>query len=159
MNVRCDGLEVVKRVDYLLRTIVRKASRACVRACSPLRSLALPFRPSVAAHLVRPMLALVHAGAAVREASVRSCARLLYLACRRGRATFRYIRCACLSPGWRACVRAALAVLRREMEAGETPSPPGSRRLSSLTHPHIRTHSPMGPYPCTSSTQSYLLLP
>jgi hypothetical protein len=123
MNVRCDALVVVKRVDYLMRTIVRKASRACVRACSTLPSLALACRPSVVAHLVRPMLALVKAGAAVREASVRSCARLPSLACRRGRAACLSLVDACLSPGWRACVRAALAVLRREMVAAGTPSP------------------------------------
>lgn len=99
MNVRCDALGVVNPLDYLMRTIVRDASRACVRACLRLRSLACAYREDVAAHLVRPMLALVKARAAVREASVRSCARLLSLACERGRATFRYIRCACRSPG------------------------------------------------------------
>jgi hypothetical protein len=57
-----------------------------VYACSTLPSLALACRQSVAAHLVRPMLALVNAGATVREASVRSCARLPSLACERGRA-------------------------------------------------------------------------
>lgn len=41
MNVRCDAIEVVKRVDYLMRTIVRKASRARFYACSTLLSLAL----------------------------------------------------------------------------------------------------------------------
>ena len=130
-----------------------------VYACSTLPSLALACRQSVAAHLVRPMLALVNAEASARQASTQSCVRLLSLACERGRATFRYIHCACLSPGWRACVHAALAVLRLEVEVGETPSPPGSRRLFALTLPYIRTHSPMGPYPCTSSTPSYLLLP
>ena len=92
--------------------------------CARLPSLALACRPSVAAHLVRPMLAQVNAGATVRESSVRSCVRLLSLACERGRAARLSPVDACLSPGWRACVRAALAVLRREMVAGDTPSPP-----------------------------------
>jgi hypothetical protein len=94
-----------------------------VRACARLPSLALACLSSVAAHLVRPMLALVKAVAAVREASVRSCARLLSLACERGRAARPSPVAVPLT--WLACVRACGpgCVASRD-GGGGYPSPP-----------------------------------